>query len=166
MINQIFLFFFLSERPILPLFWRSKQRDSFNSASSNSAIFKFYRWKIGGLTIFLTHTPFLTIFRRTASGERNGGGGGEVVVWWGGDGLARRFWLRNQTQTLISIRISAAALISVIVYSPTFKRIRYCFIFPKKCKSVPYFLRRILWGGGGGRGGGEGDLIKPQNKNG
>ena len=68
MINQIFLFFFLSERLILPLFWRSKQRDSFKWASSNSAIFKFYRWKIGGLTSFM-RTPFLTIFRRTALGE-------------------------------------------------------------------------------------------------
>ena len=44
--------------------------------------------------------------------------------------------LRNQTQ--------AAVLISVIVYSPTFKTIRYYFVFPKKCKSVLYFLRRIL----------------------
>ena len=82
------------------------------------------------------------------------GGGGGGVVWRGGDGLAWRFWLRNQTQTLTSIRISAAVLISVIVYSPTFKTIRYYFIFPKKCKSVLYFLRRILWGG-------EGDLIEP-----
>ena len=142
MINQIFLFLFLSERLILPLFWRSKQRDNFNSASSDSAIFKLYRWKIGGLTSFM-RTPFLTIFRRTALGESGVGS-----KWWGGaksDGLARRFCLRNQTQ--------AAVLISVMVYSPTFKTICYYFIFPKKCKSVLYFLRQILWGG-------EGDLME------
>ena len=91
-------------------------------------------------------TPFLTIFRRTALGES---GVGSKRQWWGGaksDGLARRFCLRNQTQ--------AAVLISVMVYSPTFKTICYYFIFPKKCKSVLYFLRRILWGG-------EGDLMEP-----
>ena len=61
------------------------------------------------------------------------------------------------------MNIGKAVLISVIVYSPSFKlTIRYYFIFPKKYKSVLYFLRRILSGGRGG----EGDLIKLQNKNG
>ena len=103
--------------------------------------------------------PDMVFFLQNHSWSRIGRA---INMWWGGDGLARRFWLRNQTQTLISIWISAAVLISVIVYSPTFKTIRYYFIFPKKCKSVLYFLRRILSGGRGG----EGDLLKLQNKNG
>ena len=49
--------------------------------------------------------------------------------------------------------IETQSLISV--YSLTFKTIRCHFIFPKKCKSVLYFLGRIFGAakGGGGEGG-------------
>ena len=35
------------------------------------------------------------------------------------------------------MNIRKAVLISVIVYSPSFKTIRYCFTFPKKMQAGP-----------------------------
>ena len=58
--------------------------------------------------------------------------------WEGGakpDGLVI---LRKQNQTLLSIRISAAVFISVVVYPPTLKFVTI--FFPQKCKSVLYVL--------------------------
>ena len=90
MIDQKFLFFFLSERLFLPLFWRSKQRNNllnlrpllippflnFTAGKSPAYDFKdirltnrtagiagcLWRW----LVQIKMHTPYLTIFRRTA----------------------------------------------------------------------------------------------------
>ena len=54
MIDQIFLFFFLSERLFLPLFWRSKQRNNLLNLRPLliPPFLNFYRWKIAGLWFY------------------------------------------------------------------------------------------------------------------
>ena len=44
---------------------------------------------------------------------------GSELLWEGGSKPDRLVILRDQNQTLLSIRISTAVLISVIVYPPT-----------------------------------------------
>ena len=56
MIDQIFLFFFLSERLFLPLFWRSKQRNNLLNLRPLliPPFLNFYRWKNRRLMILKT----------------------------------------------------------------------------------------------------------------
>ena len=61
-----------------------------------------------------------------------GGGGGGVVVSGSGTGVQKPdelVILRNQNQTLLSIRITAAVFISVIVYPATLQFVTISFFF-------------------------------------
>ena len=81
--------------------------------------------------------PIIIIISRNnykLGGEASIGGGG--VGWWLGSGSGTGVQkpdelviLRNQNQTLLSIRISAAVFISVIVYPVTLQFVTISFFF-------------------------------------